>query len=63
MSLCNIHRYLVGVPGKIGIQGFDYSDRHCLVALENGKVSSYLCEMTRNTKGKIQSQHNVINQS
>lgn len=44
-------RYLVGVPEKIGIQCFDYSDRHFLVALENGIISSYLCEITRNLKG------------
>uniref|UniRef100_A0A2S2Q774 WD repeat-containing protein 34 n=1 Tax=Sipha flava TaxID=143950 RepID=A0A2S2Q774_9HEMI len=43
-------RYIVGVPGKIGIQSFDYSDRHFLVGLENGKISSHLCEITRNIK-------------
>lgn len=46
-----IFRYIVGIPGKVGIQCFDYSDRHFLVALENGKISSHLCEMTRNING------------
>lgn len=44
-------RYLVGVPEKIGIRCFDYSDRHFLVALENGKISSHLCEVSKNIKG------------
>lgn len=46
-------RYLVGVAGKIGIRCFDYTERHFLVALENGKISSYLCEITNNIKGKL----------
>ncbi|CAI6359488.1 unnamed protein product [Macrosiphum euphorbiae] len=45
-----IYRYLVGIPGKVGIRCFDYSNRHFLVALENGKISSHLCETTRNIK-------------
>ncbi|XP_025200443.1 WD repeat-containing protein 34-like [Melanaphis sacchari] len=45
-----ICRYLVGIPGKVGIRCFDYSNRHFLVALENGKISSHLCETTRNIK-------------
>ncbi|CAH1732934.1 unnamed protein product [Aphis gossypii] len=45
-----ICRYLVGIPGKVGIQCFDYSNRHFLVALENGKISSHLCGTTRNIK-------------
>uniref|UniRef100_A0A2S2PD56 Uncharacterized protein n=1 Tax=Schizaphis graminum TaxID=13262 RepID=A0A2S2PD56_SCHGA len=45
-----IYRYLVGIPGKVGIRCFDYSNRHFLVALENGKMSSHLCGTTRNIK-------------
>lgn len=46
-----LFRYLVGIPEKIGIRCFDYSDRHFLVALENGTISSYFYDMTKNIKG------------
>lgn len=41
----------MGIPGKIGIQCVDYSDRHFLVALENGTITSHLWDMTRSIKG------------
>lgn len=47
----SIFRYLVGIPGKVGIQCLDYSDMHFLVALENGKITSHLCDTTRSIKG------------
>ncbi|XP_050439046.1 uncharacterized protein LOC126844710 [Adelges cooleyi] len=45
-----LYRYLVGVPDKIGIQCFDYTDRHFGVALENGTMSCYMCSTGRNAK-------------
>ncbi|VVC32998.1 WD40/YVTN repeat-like-containing domain,WD40-repeat-containing domain,WD40 repeat [Cinara cedri] len=46
-------RYLIGVQEKIGIRCFDYSNKHFIVALENGEISSHLCEISKNIKETV----------
>ncbi|XP_050527583.1 cytoplasmic dynein 2 intermediate chain 2-like isoform X2 [Daktulosphaira vitifoliae] len=48
-----LYRYLIGLPDKIGIQCFDFSERHFVTSLQNGKLSCYLSLTGKNKKEDV----------